>query len=131
MKPSLIPQVLLVAAIVAGCASTPAVPVRSSTPAPAPTPSTSFKAIDTLAASGQHDAVVAQAEAQLAHETDPQLRAGLQLRRARALQASDHPRSAAIGFQHALDELPTETGDLAAEILQAWGDSDMSDTRWR
>src|SRR5690349_12649894 len=128
MKASLIPQVLLVAAIIAGCASTPSAPQRSETPA---APNAGFKALDALAASGQHDALVAQAEAMLSRETDPQVRAGIQLRRAKALQASEHPRSAVIGFQHALDELPNESGALAAQILQAWGDTDASETRWR
>jgi N-acetylmuramoyl-L-alanine amidase len=128
MKASLIPQVLLVAAIIAGCASTPSAPQRSGTPAASPA---SFKALDALAAAGQHDALVAQAEAMLSRETDPQVRAGIQVRRAKALQASEHPRSAVIGFQHALDELPNESGALAAQILQAWGDTDASQTRWR
>src|SRR6187549_3969849 len=130
MKPCLIPQVLLVAVLISGCASTSSTPVRKES-APTSAKPTSIKSLDALAAKGQHDALVVEAEQLLARETDPQLRAQLQLRRARALAASEHPRSAAIGFQNALDELPSETGELAAEILQAWGDADVGEERWR
>lgn len=118
------------AVLIGGCASTPSTPARKSGEA-TPGKTTSFKSLDVLAAAGQHDALVAQAETLLARETDAQTRAQLQLRRARALQASEHPRSAVIGFQNALDELPSETGELAAEILQAWGDADVAEKRWR
>jgi len=128
MKTRLLRCVLLLAAGLGACTAPTTTEPAGRTPA---APSPLLQELEALVAAGRNDQAVERADAALLRERDPQLRAQLQLATGRALQADGRLRSAALAFERALDELPSETGELARQALLASGDVSCALLRWR
>jgi hypothetical protein len=125
MKTSQLSSVLVLAALLGACVSPSSAPNARSRSQPA------LDQIATLARAGQHEAALARIETEMPRANDPTTRARLELLRGRSLQADGRLRSASLAFGRAFDALPSETGDLAREVLTAWGDADAALLRWR
>src|SRR5262245_13431522 len=136
MKNSLLPCFLLIAAVAGGCVSTSPPVARSSAKSAPASPAEAraqplLKQLQSLAAAGRHDEVIDRVDAELPKVSDAATRTRLQLLQARSLQADGKGRSAVLTFQRAVEDLPSTSGPLACETLQALADGQAALDRWR